>query len=127
MEKSGITVEDLIAGLQDIRLPSHAPGGMWAEILAAAGLGLLLACCVALVLPLITRRKSLPHAPTLSQRVAALSGLPEADRAVGLLHLLKQHDPEAAAQFGRKIYARGGLPDAATLEAALTGRGGGDA
>jgi len=119
MATGGLTTEDLANSLQDIRLPDAAAGGLLAEILAALGVGLLLAFCVGMIVRLVSRRRSAPRLATLAERIVALEDLPEPERALGLLHILKERDPQAAAQYGSAIYARGGLPDAATLKAAI--------
>ncbi|MCP4070881.1 MAG: hypothetical protein GY742_03965 [Hyphomicrobiales bacterium] len=126
MNKQGITEVDFLAGLHDIRLPSEAAGGLASEILAALGIGLLLAVCIGLLAPLVTKRKSKIPLPGLPDRIEALKLLPDEGRAIALLHLLKENNPEAAAGFCRNIYSPGGIPQISILENELMKAGGGD-
>ncbi|SMX44923.1 hypothetical protein [Actibacterium lipolyticum] len=127
MAERAFTLEDLVAGLQDIRLPTDAAGGQVAEFAAAMGLGLFLAFMVALLLPLIMKRSTQTRPETLAERIDALRTLPPEQRALALLHLLKERAPDAVARMGSGLYAPGGLPDPTALEAELLRAGGGDA
>ena len=109
------TVDAMLSGLHDIRLPEVAPGGMISEILVAVGFGLLSAYLLSVVLGYFVRRPA-KGAGSLADQVAALANLPEDDRAVALLHLIQIHAP-AALSAG--IYARDGIPPISELEAML--------
>lgn len=112
--------ETLLAGLQDIRLPADAPGGLLAEMLAVLGLALGLALLVSLVLRVVLRRPERTAAPlSLSARVAALRDRPADDRVIGLLALIRTHAPGALPGLRPRIYGTGNPPAAAELEALL--------
>ncbi len=120
MADRALTKDAVLAGLQDIRLPTDAAGGLLAELLVASGLGLLLALGIGLMLRSITR--SLPtigRAPSLSEQVEALSTLPETERQLALLHLLKANHPSAFAALADRLYRAGALPGCPTLEEEL--------
>ena len=124
MNEQGITEIDFLAGLHDIRLPSEAAGGLASEILASIGVGLLLAVCIGLVLPLVTKIKSKTPPPSLSDRIDALKLLSDEGRTIALLHLLKENNPEAAERFCSNIYSPGGIPQISMLENELMNAGG---
>lgn len=115
MAERALTEEAVQAGLHDIRLPASAPGGVAAELLAAAGVGLLLALAVAALLMLVTRvrRASVTTRPAQE----AVAGGNAAERA--LLIRLKRERPERFAEISGALYRPGGLPDARTLETML--------
>ena len=108
--------DGLLAGLQDIRLPVDAPGGALAEILAAVGLGLLLAALCALALSLVTRRG--PIIPAGASLDVDNVGQ---DRTSALLRELKARRPDRFAALAPRLYAPGGLPTVEELERELAG------
>lgn len=114
-----LTADDLLAGLADIRLPAEAAGGLAAELFAALGLGLLLALAISAVLPLITKRKTVSSRRSVRERIKAARALPDSERTIALLHLLKEKRPEIAERMNKTIYAPGGLPEPSVLEAEL--------
>ena len=109
------TVDAMLSGLHDIRLPEAAPGGMISEILVAVGFGLLSAYLLSVVLGCFVRRPA-KGTGSLADQVAALANLPEDDRAVALLHLIQIHAPSA---LSAGIYARDGIAPISELEAML--------
>ena len=109
------TVDAMLSGLHDIRLPEAAPGGMISEILVAVGYGLLLAYLTSLVLGYFLRGPA-TDAGSLTDQIAALADLPEDDRAVALLHMIQIHAPAA---LPTELYARAGIPPIDELEAML--------
>ncbi|MEO3416453.1 hypothetical protein AAFO92_17520 [Roseovarius sp. CAU 1744] len=122
MTDRALTEEAVLAGLQDIRLPVDAPGGLLADFLLVIGLGLCLALCLGTVLRLFTSaRQRARRPPTLAQQVDASKALPEEQRRIMLLHLLKTARPEAFATLSDRLYHPGGMPESTVLEAALTG------
>ena len=108
--------DGLLAGLQDIRLPAEAAGGALSEILAAAGLGLLLAALCALALSLVTRRGPKPAAGPSPE-----VGDGGRDRTSALLRELKARRPDRFAALAPRLYAPGGLPTVEELERELAG------
>ena len=109
------TVDAMLSGLHDIRLPEVAPGGLISEILVTVGFGLLLAYLMSLVLGYFLRGPA-KDAGSLTDQIAALADLTDDDRAVALLHMIQIHAP-AALSAG--IYARDGIPPITELEATL--------
>lgn len=124
MTDRALTKEAVLSGLQDIRLPPEASGGLVSEVLAVIGLALILAVLISLGARLVTRSPpGRPRKPGLRDRAAALSDLPGEERRVALLHLLKATRPDAFRALAADLYAPGGLPDLAELEAEV-GRNG---
>jgi hypothetical protein len=111
----------LLAGLHDIRLPLEAAGGVFAELTAAAGLGLLLALLLAPLVRAATRPRAPPTAVGIAGRLAALDRLEGEERREALLRLVAELKPEVLRAMQPAIYRPGGLPTADNLEAALRG------
>lgn len=107
---------EMLAGLQDIRLPELAPGGLFAEIAVVTGIGLLIACGLSVLIPLISQSVARSAAPSLSDQIALVRHLSDTDRSVALLHLMQSHDPTAAAALRERLYARDGFPEPDELE-----------
>lgn len=106
MTDSALTHDDLIAGLHGMRLPDAAPGGLLADLAAAGAVGLLAGCVLALLFSLVSRPHPAARQPSLADRLDALARLPEADRTVELLHLLREHDPDAVRALRDQLYRR---------------------
>lgn len=106
--------DEMLAGLRDIRLPDAASGGTWAELAAASGLGLLIACGLSLLIPLISRKADISPGP--EDALALIRKLPEAEQSVALLHLIRRYDPATAADLSARLYQREGAPDRQELE-----------
>ena len=112
--------ETLLAGLQDIRLPADAPGGLLAEMLVVIGMALGLALLVSLALRVVLRRPERTAVPlSLSMQVAALRDRPADDRVIGLLALIRTHAPGALPGLRSRIYGTGTPVEPAELEALL--------
>jgi hypothetical protein len=123
MAEHGISAETMLAGLQDIRLPAQAPGGLAAELLAVVGLGLALALVVSVILKLFMRpQREAVTVPPLEDRVAQLATLPDEERALALLSLIQTTTPGALPGLRTSLYTRQGFPEVATLEAILLSR-----
>lgn len=107
----------MLQSLRDIRLPTEAAGGMAADLAATIGL----AGCVALVLAValrglsLQRRSAVPE--TLAMQRASLAALPEAERRVAFLHLLRAQAPERFEALRGALYRAEGGVDIETLEA----------
>lgn len=116
-----MTHEEMLAALRDIRLPATAEGGLLAECLVAIGIGLLIAYALhMLIRPFIGSRKSDVPPETIGDRITRLRSAPPQDRAVALLHLVRQHNQDAYHHLKGDLYRRNGTPtDFQKLEAAL--------
>lgn len=106
-------LEAAVAALHPLRLPTDADGGLLAEMLAAFGIGLLLA---ALVLPL-ARWLGAP-----GRRAAAPPPEAPAD-PIGLLQALKRARPARFEALRPDLYRPGGVPSAERIAAMLRGDG----
>lgn len=118
-ETRAIGEEAVRQGLRDIHLPDSAAGGLAADLLAALAIGLFAAILIGAALRHVSMSRRRSAAPTLEDRLAHLAGLPEADRQVALLHLLKSHAPDRHAALASSIYRPEGLPPSRQLEAEL--------
>jgi hypothetical protein len=79
-------IPDIVAELHPPRLPAEFTSPGWPDLLAAFGLGLLLAALVvALVAPILRPR---PRRETPAMALARLRDLPPAQRQLGQLRLL---------------------------------------
>ena len=112
MAEGALTREGVLAGLQDIRLPAEAAGGALAGVIAAVGLGLLLASGVSLLAGLVTaRRRADPAPPAPARSEEALQ--------LALLAELKTAHPDRFARLADRIYRAEGMPSVADLTAEL--------
>lgn len=120
MADHSITRETMLDSLHEIRLPVDAPGGLLADVTAAAGLGLILALILGFLIPIFTTARAKGAlTPDLSARIIALRELPEQERVLALLYLAREVTPAVVVGNDNSIYHRDGLPDAASLEGAL--------
>lgn len=104
-------LEAAVAALQPMRLPAEAAGGLTAEVLAAFGIGLLLAAALLPLLRWLGAPRRRPAAPP----VVATSD------PVALLQALKRERPERFEALRAGLYRPGGMPSADRLEALLRG------
>lgn len=119
MSGPGLSREALLAGLHDIRLPTEASGGVWAEFAVAIGLAALASVlCLGLVALFSTRRPKARAGP--DRALADILALPETARRGPLLRLLRDQAPAAYADLtkGEALYRPGALPLEA-IEAAV--------
>ena len=102
-----MTPEELLAQLAPPRLPAEIAALGWREILALAGLGLLMGLLVALVLrPLMTRK------PSRRALIRATRGMPPQDRILAIARILgRLPDPLRAPAYGMAP-----APDDAAIE-----------
>jgi len=115
MEQS-FSEETMLASLRDIRLPDTAAGGVFADILVSIGMAALAAMLCIGGLRVFFRPRRRSSGVTLGQLVQDAIALPESDRRVALLHILKQHAPEQHKALSGALYAPGKL-DLTQLEA----------
>lgn len=102
--------EAMLAGLQDIRLPAEAAGGIFAELAVAIGFAAVAALFAVAMFRLLGSRRVVARPQTLSQRIAALDDLPDEDRRLALLHLLKSEAPDRYASFSAELYRPNRVP-----------------
>lgn len=120
MAERALTEDAMLAGLHDIRLPGEAPGGLAAELLAAAGLGILAALAVAALLLLVTRaRAAMPERQPAPAEAREIDAGSEAALRRALLRRLRRERPDRYAALARDLYRPGGLPAPDALEAML--------
>lgn len=110
---------ELLAGLQDIRLPESAPGGLIAELAAAVGVGLLISSVLSFLIPILTRKETQNRAPSLDEKLDAARQLPEAERSVSLLHMLREQDKDAVDALQKRLYGQAEFPSSQELEQQL--------
>ena len=119
MSGEALSEAALQAGLHDIRLPAAVAGGQLAELAAAVALAGVAALMIGLLArPFLVRKKIQPQ-PSLAEQLSRLDTLPEPERRIGLLHLLKSHDPSRFADIRDSLYRPETAPQTAELRAAL--------
>ncbi|MEP3844621.1 MAG: hypothetical protein ABJM43_04685 [Paracoccaceae bacterium] len=116
MSDSALSEAALLASLRDIRLPAEAAGGFLAEIAVAVGMAGLCAIGLVLLLRLISRRQGPVDPPTLQDHIDALAQCTDAERRVGLLHLLLIHAPNRFAELKPGLYRPNSSLDSQQLE-----------
>ncbi len=110
---------DLAAELHPPRLPAAFIATGWPDILAAFGLGLLLAALAfALLRPLLRPR---PRRESVAARLARLEALPADDRLLGQLRLIGEAGTPLPDDIRTALYGRT-PPDPAALDALIRGR-----
>ncbi|WP_417605781.1 hypothetical protein [Primorskyibacter flagellatus] len=119
MSERALSETALQAGLRDIRLPADAAGGMGAELAAAIGLAAVAALVIGLIARQFLGRKPRPARPSLDRKLAELDALPDPERRIALLHLLKLYDPSQFAALRDSLYRPDAGPDTAALRAVL--------
>ncbi|WP_299961205.1 hypothetical protein [uncultured Roseobacter sp.] len=119
MTDRALSEEAMLASLHDIHLPAEAAGGFAADIAVVIGLASFAALLLVGVFRLVSLKARV--APVESP-LAGLQDLPEADRRVALLHVLREAAPERYAAIRGAIYEPGGGVDLATLEAEVRAR-----
>lgn len=102
--------EAMLAGLQDIRLPPDAAGGLLSDVAVGIGLAAFAALVGVALLRAFGRERTTTRPPTLSERVTAINALPEEERRVALLHLLKDEAPDRYAPLGKGLYRPDSIP-----------------
>lgn len=113
MTDRALSEEAMLASLHDIHLPAVAAGSAVADIAIVIGLASLATLVIVGLFRLLSLRVRV--APPVHP-LADLQNMPEAERRVALLHLLREVAPERYATIRGAIYAPGGGVDLATLE-----------
>ncbi|PWR03806.1 hypothetical protein DKT77_04675 [Meridianimarinicoccus roseus] len=117
---SALSEAALQAALRDIRLPPVAPGGLAAELAASVALACLVALGVAgLLRALAVRRPARTEPDAPRARLAAALALPEPERRLALLRLLKTVAPDRFVALRAGLYRPDGGPDSAALRAEI--------
>ncbi len=116
MDDRALSETAMLAGLRDIRLPAEAAGGLLADVTATVALACMAALACAALLRLFGQRQKTHRPAPLADHVAALKNLPEADRRVALLHMLKRHAPERFATLQNSLYRPGNHISVADLQ-----------
>lgn len=111
MKEQALSESAMRASLQDIRLPSEAAGGLVADLAVAVGMGGLLALVALALIGLFSRRRVAQPSLTLAERLAEARSLPEAERRVACLHLLREAAPETFAELAPMLYRPDGQAD----------------
>jgi hypothetical protein len=119
MTDRAISEAAMLSGLRDITLPAEGAGGALAEVCIAMGLAGAAAWGVVAILRLFSQRVHAQTAATLGDQLANLDLLPEPERRIRLLHLLRAHAPLRYAQIAGNLYAPQGAVPTATLEAEM--------
>jgi len=110
---------DILAELHPPRLPASVVATHWADLLAAFGLGLLLAAlAVALLAPLLRPR---PRRESVAARLARARTLPPGDRLIAQLALLRETGTPLPADLQAALYTAT-PPDPAALDALIDRR-----
>ncbi|MBP7003374.1 hypothetical protein, partial [Amaricoccus sp.] len=105
---------EVIAGLHPPRLPAAVVATHWQDLLAAFGLGLLVAALLAFLLAPLLRPR--PRRESLRRRLDRLAALPPEDRLLGQLRLLAETGTPLPDDLRARLYART-PPNPATLDA----------
>lgn len=119
MTDRALSEASMLASLRDIHLPAEAAGGLGADIAMTIGLAGLLALVVAGGLRLLSLRRRPGARPGLHDHLALARALPEAERRVMLLHLLRDRAPDRYAALARDLYRPGAALPVAQLETEL--------
>jgi hypothetical protein len=106
----------MLISLRDITLSVEAAGGLGADIAATVGLAGILALFIAGMLRLFSMRRRVA-VPPLRGQFLEIRKMPDDDRRIALLHLLRQAQPERYAAIKGALYQPEGGVDIATLEA----------
>lgn len=113
---------DIIAQLHPPRLPESFTALGWPDVLAAIGVGLLLAAIVLTVAGPMLRRR--PHALRPAEHIAAAAALPPQERLLALTRVLVERGGTLPADQRAALYS--GQPgDPARIEALILRQGGG--
>ena len=116
---NGTVDPDIVAALHPPRLPAAFIGTGWQDLLAAFGLGLLLATLAfALLAPLLRPRV---RRASLATRIVRLEALPPGDRLVGQLVLLRERGTPLPDDLRAALYGPT-PPDPARLDDLILGR-----
>lgn len=111
--------EDLVAALHPPRLPEEFAALGWDDLLAAFGIGMLVAALILLLIgPLLVRR---PRLPRLAARIAALEALSPHEHLLALARLQAERGGAVPPELRAGLYAREPA-DPAALAAAIMGR-----
>ena len=117
MTEKAMSETAMLAGLRDIRLPAEAAGGWPADLAAAVALAGFAALLVGWAVLLVSSAQARTRPRDLQYEISDLAALPDDDRRIALLHLLKDRAPDRFAALQEGLYRPEGGPDAARLQA----------
>lgn len=117
MTESAMSETAMLAGLRDIRLPAEAVGGWPADLAAAMALAGAAALLVGWAVRLFSLAQAKARPRDLRDEISDLAALPDVDRRIALLHLLKTRAPDRFAALQEGLYRPEGGPDTARLQA----------
>ncbi|MEM8956958.1 MAG: hypothetical protein AAGC86_03995 [Pseudomonadota bacterium] len=117
MTGGALSKEAMLASLRDIRLPDVGAGGWVSDLAVAVGLASTAALIIALAARLVSQRRSKPSARTPREALDHALRLPEAERRIALLQILRARAPERYRALTRDLYSLEGAPDTRVLEA----------
>jgi hypothetical protein len=110
----------IVADLHPPRLPADFVATGWADLLAAFGLGLLLAAlAAALIGPMLRPRR---RRESVAARLARFGRLPPEERLLGQLRLVEETGTTLPSEIRAALYRRT-PPDPVALDAVIHGRG----
>ncbi len=111
---------ETLADLHPPRLPADFIATGWADLLAAFGLGLLLAAlAAALIRPMLRPRR---RRESVAARLARLGSLPPEERLLGQLRLVEETGAALPPEIRAALYRRT-PPDPAALDDLIRRRG----
>lgn len=117
MSDRALSETAMLTSLRDIRLPVDAAGGLPADVAVTVGLAALAALIIAGTLRVLSQRKKPARPVSLQTRLTGLSQMPDGERRIALLHLLRAHAPDRYAALRGDLYVPGGGIDLGALEA----------
>lgn len=117
MTETALTETAMLAGLRDIRLPAEAAGGWPADLAAAVALAGGAALLVGWFVRLLSLRQTKARPRDLQDELSDLAALPDDDRRIALLHLLKTRAPDRFTTLQEGLYRPEGGPEVARLQA----------
>lgn len=120
MTDGALSESAMLTSLRDIHLPAEAAGGLAADLAVTVGVAGCAALLIAAAFRMVSLKQRHTGSETAQDRRARLAALPEAERRVALLHLLRAQDPQRYAAIRGALYQPGGGIDIATLEAEVT-------
>ncbi len=117
MTGRALSEDRMLQALHDIRLPAEAAGGALGDMAATLAMAGILALLVGSAIRLMTRKRIARQDRSLADVLDELQAMPEADRRVALLHLLKARAPSRFEALRPSLYRRGSGSDVNQLEA----------
>lgn len=115
MSDGKISEAQMLASLHDIELPAQALGGQIPELFMIIGIAGLSGMLLALLVRTVFTHSRNAGSDT-QRRLRQIHKLPEPERRVALLHLLRDRAPDRYASYQDKLYHSDGGIDLVRLE-----------